>query len=466
MRPVGRHLPVIQQRGSLLIGAGSLILLVGAVFLAAYFVHVQDAAALAVQDARQARAKPAAPTKTVEAPPAAATAPPPGPASAAPPSHVRAPADMLGRTVEIEFDGKRLSRTWADLGVTLDTATGTPMVDRTRIEAALIEIKEQLDRAPLNARMDLEERKVYPEKPGFGIEVFGAVSAIEAGARGQVKRVVLEGAPTPPTFTVADLGIEDISTVLGHYETKFAIAEQARNDNLKLLASHLDGIVMQPGQEISFNKISGDRTEKEGYKVAHVIEAGEMVDGMAGGACQISTTLHGAAFFAGLDILATTPHSRPSTYVPLGFDSTVVYPVVDLKLKNPYDFPVAIRYRVARGEAEVEILGKKRPFDKVEFVREVVEQKPFETVTREDATIPVGHMVIDQPGYPGYKINRYRNIYRKGRVIKKNKWELNYRPVVEYVRMGINPDPNLPAPKPKDLHMPKPAKGTTMKMSQ
>ena len=41
-------------------------------------------------------------------------------------------------------------------------------------------------------------------------------------------------------------------------------------------------------------------------------------------------------------------------------------------------------------------------------------------------------MVIDQPGYPGYKINRYRNIYRKGRVIKKNKWELNYRPVVEY----------------------------------
>jgi vancomycin resistance protein YoaR len=466
MRPIGHHHPPLQQHGSLLIGAGSLILLVGAVFLAAYFVHVQDAAALAAQDARQAR--PAAPAKAAEAPPAPANPPanPPPADSAAPPAHLRAPAEMLGRAVEVEFDGKRLSRTWADMGVTLDKATGTPMVDRARIEAALFEIKEQLDRAPLNARMDLEGRKVFAEKPGFGIEVFGAVSAIEAGARAQAARVVLEGAPVPPTFTIADLGIEDISTVLGHYETKFAIAEQARNDNLKLLASHLDGVVLQPGQEISFNKISGDRTEKEGYKVAHVIEAGEMVDGMAGGACQISTTLHGAAFFAGLDILATTPHSRPSTYVPLGFDSTVVYPAVDLKLKNPYDFPVAIRYRVARGEAEVQILGKKRPFDKVEFVREVVEQKPFETVTREDATIPVGHMLIDQPGYPGYKINRYRNIYRKGKVIKKNKWELNYRPVVEYVRMGINPDPNLPAPKAKDLHMPKPAKGTTMKMVQ
>jgi vancomycin resistance protein YoaR len=228
----------------------------------------------------------------------------------------------------------------------------------------------------------------------------------------------------------------------------------------------MDGLVIQPGQEISFNEISGDRTEKEGYKVAHVISGGEMVDGMAGGSCQISTTLHGAAFFAGLDITATTPHSRPSTYVPLGLDSTVVYPQVDLKVRNPYDFPVAVRYRVARGEAEVEILGKEKPFDKIEFVREVIEQHPFKTVTREDNTIGVGHIVIDQPGFPGYKMTRTRNIYKGGKVIKTKKWTLNYKPVVEYVRMGINPNPNLPAPKQKDSHMPKPAKGSVMKIVQ
>ncbi|HWM88946.1 MAG TPA: VanW family protein [Kofleriaceae bacterium] len=459
MRPPGRRRPPIQQRGSLLIGAGSLVLLVGAVLLSAYFIHVQDAAARAAQDSKAQPARP----PVGQAPPATAKVKPA--AEPATTTVVRASADMLGKPVEVEFDGKRMKRTWADLGVALD-AEGTPVVDRSRVEAALLELKTHMDRAPLNARMDLESRKVHREQPGFGIEMFGAVSAIEAAARAQAARVVLEGAPVPPSFTVADLGIEDISTVLGHYETKFAIAEKSRNDNLKLLASHMDGRVLQPGQEMSFNKISGDRTEKEGYKIAHVITAGEMVDGMAGGACQISTTLHGAAFFAGLDITSTTPHSRPSTYVPLGFDSTVVYPSVDLKIKNPYDFPVAIRYRVARGEAEVEILGKRRPFDKVEFMREVVEQKPFETVTREDPTIAVGHMVIDQPGYPGYKINRYRNVYRKGKVIKKNKWVLNYKPVVEYVRMGINPDPNLPPPKEKPSHMPKPAKGTVMKIVQ
>ncbi|HTE50764.1 MAG TPA: VanW family protein [Kofleriaceae bacterium] len=470
--PAGRHPYGAQRQGSLMIGAGSLVLLVAVVLLAAYFVHVRDAAAFAesqkAQPAGRVEVGATAPASgpaggpTVPAP-VAVTAPP---AASSPPAEISAPADLVTRSVEIEFDGKHVSRVWGDLGVALDPATGAPMVDRARVEAALLELKSHLDRAPLNARMDLEARKVFHEQPGFGIEIFGAVSAIEAGARAQAKKIVLEGAPIPPSYGVAELGIEDISTVLGHYETKFAIAEKARNDNLKLLASHMDGVVLRPGQEISFNKISGDRTEKEGYKVAHVIEAGEMVDGMAGGACQISTTMHGAAFFAGLDILATTPHSRPSTYVPLGFDSTVVYPAVDLKLRNPYDFSVVVHYRVARGEAEVEILGKQRPFDKVEFMREVVEQTKFQTVTREDATIPVGHMMIDQAGFPGYKINRFRNIYRKGKVIKKNKWVLNYRPVVEYVRIGINPDPNLPAPKEKPTHMIKPAKGTTMKIVQ
>src|SRR5690606_22260568 len=327
-------------RGSLLIGAGSLVLLVGGVLLAAYFIQVQDARA--------------AEASTAAAPAAAAE---PATAQALEGADLPAAEGALAGSVALTFDGVEVTRTWAELGV-LAGEGGAPVLDRARAEAALLALKHEVDRAPKSARMDLEERKVYREEPGWGIDVYASMSAIEAAARTGAGKVELEGAPIPPTFTVADLGIEDISVVLGRYVTKVSIAEKSRNDNLKLLASHFDGLILQPGQEISFNEISGDRTEKEGYKIAHVITAGEMVDGMAGGSCQISTTLHGAAFFAGLDITDTTPHSRPSTYVPLGLDSTVVYPMVDLKIRNPFDFPIAIRYRVARGEAEVEILGK------------------------------------------------------------------------------------------------------------
>jgi vancomycin resistance protein YoaR len=254
--------------------------------------------------------------------------------------------------------------------------------------------------------------------------------------------------------------------VLASFTTKFSVVAVSLKKNLKLAASRLDGHVLQPGQEFSFNEVVGARTEKEGYKIAHVITAGEMVDGLAGGACQISTTLHGAAFFSGLDIVSSTPHSRPSTYVQMGLDATVVYPQVDLKLRNSYDFPVVIHYRVARGESVVEILGKERPFDKVEFVRNVKRQIEFDTITREDDGLPVGSMVVEQDGFPGYSMKRYRRFYKDGKVVKTQDWTVNYRPVTEYVRLGINPDPNLPQPKQGKGHGPRPPRGRHFSLAQ
>src|SRR5262249_4916221 len=182
-----------------------------------------------------------------------------------------------------------------------------------------------------------------------GIDVWASLPKIEVGARQGATQLELATVPLMASVTKATLGIDDISQVMGHYLTKFPITDRDRNFNLKLAASKINGTVLQPKQEWSFNGKVGERSEKEGYKVAHVIEAGEMVDGLAGGTCQISTTLFGAAFFAGLDIPNTTNHSRPSVYTPLGFDATVVWPDTDLVLKNPFDFPVAIHYRVANG---------------------------------------------------------------------------------------------------------------------
>ena len=71
----------------------------------------------------------------------------------------------------------------------------------------------------------------------------------------------------------------------------------------------------------------------------------------------------------------------------------------------------------------------------------------------------MGHMVVEQLGYPGYKVSKTRRIYKDGKVIKTDKWKLRYQPVIEYARLGINPNPNLPAPKTRKGHGPKPASG-------
>jgi hypothetical protein len=145
----------------------------------------------------------------------------------------------------------------------------------------------------------------------------------------------------------------------------------------------------------------------------------------------------------------------------MGLDSTVVYPTVDLVMKNPYDFPVVIHYRVTRGEATVEILGKKRPYDKVVFEREVEEELPFTTQERPDEALPIGYVSLDQPGFPGWKLIRYRKFFKGNKLVKTDKWKLFYRPVTEYVRVGTNMDPLAEVPaEEKQHHVIKPPTGT------
>ncbi len=282
---------------------------------------------------------------------------------------------------------------------------------------------------------------------------------LEETARAGGLALELVGGKVLPHTTAAKLGDIDISHVLGHWETKYPPVEKDRNYNLKVAAEKVNGTILLPGEELSFNTKVGDRTEKEGYRVAHVITAGEMVDGLAGGTCQVSSTLHGAAWFAGLDIVSSRPHSRPSAYITMGLDATVVYPTTDLVIKNSYDFPVVLRYVVSQGTMRVEVLGRKRPYDKIAFEREIKKEIPYQTITREDDTLPAGTMIVEQIGFPGYELVRRRIFLKDGKEVKVEKMPIKYPPTTEYIRVGTNMNPNLVAPVAPKHHGLRPPEG-------
>jgi vancomycin resistance protein YoaR len=377
-------------------------------------------------------------------------------------------SSVLAQKVEVSAGGRTAQLTWQELGAKAEPRLALPgsrehlasrallplTLDRDVALKALGRLRGQIDRAPIDAFLDLENRAIQAETAGEGLDLFASLPVLESAAQGGASKVELPMVALPARVTRDSLGISDISTVIGHYTTKFSVADKERNFNLKLAASKLNGHVLQPQAEFSFNQVVGERSEKEGYKVAHVITAGEMVDGLAGGTCQISTTLFAASFFAGLDIVDQSPHSRPSVYAPMGLDATVVWPHVDLKLRNPFEFPVVIHYRVARGEATVELLGKERPYTKVAFEREVVEETPFVSEERLDEELAVGTSTLDQPGFNGYKLLRTRRMYT-GRKSKADRRTLVYKPVTEYVRRGVNENPDAKIPETRDHHMPK-----------
>jgi vancomycin resistance protein YoaR len=450
------------QHGAVLLGLAGGMLVVAGGLVGGYFIMNKNAVA------RAAAPAPEVPQKDTKQVPVAAP--------------VKNFEELLAREVDVKTATGSVRLKWSELGVELDpdelkrtsgaadalakTGSLPVRVDREKAVKSLTALKAKTDRAPINAHLDLEAKVINDDSPGQGLDVWGSIPRISTAARQNAATLELATIAMPAAVTKQSIGIDDISNVLGHYETKFPVTDRDRNFNLKLAASKLNGVVLKPNEEWSFNGTVGERSQRMGYKVAHVITAGEMVDGLAGGTCQISTTLFGASFFAGIEIVKTTNHSRPSAYTPLGFDATVVWPDTDLKLKNPYEFPVVVRYVVANGEAKVEILGKKRPFDKVVFERKIIEESPFSTEERLDEEMPVDQTSIDQEGFNGFKIERFRKFYKDGKVVKSNKWTVNYKPVTEYIRRGTNQDPNAKMPDVKPSHGPKPPKSDSFSMAQ
>jgi vancomycin resistance protein YoaR len=416
-----------------------------------------------------------------------------------------AAASLLASRVTVHIVGEKTSATWQELGVSVDEPTAVALLqevghsgdaaadlltyvqarrsgwsvplpvvlDEKRATEFMLSLKDQMDRAAIDARLDLEKHTVAVEQQGILISVYEAMVALQYAVRElreglTVSSLDLSAATrtAQPQVRREDLKDLDVSTVLGTWETRYsnAAVDSDRTYNLKVGAGKLNGYMLKPHQLFSFNSVVGDRTEKEGYRVAPVISGGELIDGLAGGMCQIASTLHAAAFFAGLEIVRSTPHSRPSSYIPMGLDSTVVYPSVDLKLRNPYDFPIVIHYVVNQGSVKVELLGKQLPYHAA-FEREILSESAFPTTTRQDPEMPAGQKIVDQEGYPGYHIKRRRYLFtgkwkldpknenrpKPDVLIGKKEWDIVYPATALILRVGSGP-PNLKKKEPPPSH--------------
>jgi vancomycin resistance protein YoaR len=340
-----------------------------------------------------------------------------------------------------------LRRVWKTAGLDVETAgtvAGQPpktlpvpvSLDLHEALPTLLRLKDALDRAPVDARLDLEKRQVQPEVVGLELDVDATLEAIDdALGRGELSAEA-RFVELLPKRRASQLGAVDFSRVLGSFETNYNRGEQAqdRTYNLRLAASKLDGTVLLPGEVFDFNEVVGPRDEANGYKVAHVIADGELVDGIGGGTCQISGTLHGAAFFGGLAIVERYPHTRPSAYIKMGLDATVVYPTINFRIKNPFDFPVVLHQTVKNGVVRAEILGPPHELT-VSLIRHIDAAIPFDEVERSDPDLPHGERVLAQRGIPGFRLHRYR-IVRDGDHAVRERWNDVYPPAAQIVRVG------------------------------
>ena len=128
--------------------------------------------------------------------------------------------------------------------------------------------------------------------------------------------------------------LDGLIQLRSEFTTSIASSPENRKHNVKYALSAFNGLVVQPEEIISFNKITGERTSANNYKDANIIVGGEYVLGAGGGVCQASTTLYNALIRADLNILEVHNHSLPVNYVPLAFDAMVSDGGYDLIFQN------------------------------------------------------------------------------------------------------------------------------------
>lgn len=203
--------------------------------------------------------------------------------------------------------------------------------------------------------------QIISEKPGKQVDIASLIGRVKKLGPDQAEMIPVPFNTLAPLVTKIDLEAVKMTGLLSTYTTQYNPNQKERTHNIMLAAKAIDGRLLKPGEEFSFNQTVGPRTVESGYQTAIVIEGDQFVPGLGGGICQVSSTLYNAVRLgSSLSITERSHHSLPVTYVPPGQDATVAYPFLDFKFRNDSEGYLLIRTLVNSNTVAISIYGKKK----------------------------------------------------------------------------------------------------------
>lgn len=224
-------------------------------------------------------------------------------------------------------------------------------------EINLDEIYKEVHKDAKDAYYTKNPFVVYPSENGVDFKI--SLAEAKNGLAKSEKDYTIPLKTVYPKITTNMIGKEAFPDLLATYTTTYSTSKVNRSTNLKLAAQKINGTVLLPGETFSYNKVVGERTISAGFKEAGVYVNGELVDGLGGGICQISSTIFNAVLFANLKIEEIHYHPYVSSYVPIGRDATVAYGSKDFQFSNSRKYAIKIECTVSGGVAKCKIFGVK-----------------------------------------------------------------------------------------------------------
>ena len=248
-------------------------------------------------------------------------------------------------------------------------------------------------------------------------------------------------------MTAAELGENLVFVSEG--KTLAKAINEGRDTNIRLILKGLSGLVLNAGEEFSFNDYFGKRTAAKGYELAGGIIGGILQDTYGGGICQPNTTLYQAVLKADLQIIERHPHSWPITYAAIGLDATVSWGGPNFRFANNTDYPIAFVAYYKKPAVIVQIYG--RPLAdgaSISLTSELTETIPVAPpVSTLNETLPAGTVVVTRDEHIGMRAVSYKVWSKNGSVFKTELVAKSYyRPLYKIEEYG----PPLPTPLPTE----------------
>lgn len=295
-------------------------------------------------------------------------------------------------------------------------------VDMEKLNRILQSIESKINRPSVDASIKRENNKFIISDEVIGIRLNKEktsqriIDGLVNSKYNDIIEIDLIVETIEPKYSAEILS--NIQELLGSYSTQFNSAVRGRTHNIKLAAQAIDGTILLPEEPFSFNEVVGPRSANNGYRAAPVIFKGELVDGIGGGVCQVSSTIYNTVLRSQLEIIERVNHSIPSTYVPKGLDATVSYGVLDFKFKNNEKSPIYIESFVKGNKLTVNIYGQKKNNRTVKMSSKITNVIKKDTEIIFDEAMYEGEQIVREKGRNGYRVSSYMTTYENGKPIE------------------------------------------------
>jgi vancomycin resistance protein YoaR len=325
--------------------------------------------------------------------------------------------------------------------------------DTSTVNADIKNIAKKINKEPVNAKIVIRGGafSITPDVKGIKVNEAKLKELIDEAVKPYGDEETIE---VPVEIVEAKIKADMLSKInskLSSFSTAFKLSDVNRSGNIRIAAKALDGTIVLPGEIFSMNKTLGPRVASKGYKEAPVIINGELTPGLAGGICQVSSTLYNSVLLANLDIVERRPHGLKVGYVDAGRDATISGNAIDLKFKNTTNAPIYIQAVVSGATITVNLYGAKEgPTRVVKIISEIYERIEPKIEYIKDPTLPEGKKVVEVKPIQGIKSRTYRKVYENGKLVKTELISKDfYKPADGKIRIGTknvgNSGSTLPA---------------------